>query len=206
MSQTQQQHDQTQDDNQHPTRIQCKYHDCSEHGYKWAFHHGKYCSNTCETKHRGHQAIKDWRRSHTRCFTCMRRLKTIEPAKPDFEFTERGHGWTRREDGEFKLEFYDQSVTADAACGWQYRTEHAGNGEKRRFGMIVTGVICSSCGNTEHSHHETILADRDAIGRLVTLLMELDGWRVDPHVLHREYEKERDIDLAAGRAVSETEE
>lgn len=201
--QIQQQHDQTQDDNQHPTRIQCKYHDCSEHGYNWEFHHGKYCSNVCETKHRGRRALKDCRYDHTRCFTCLRPLKSIEPPKPDWEFTENGHGWTRGDDGEFTLEYYDQTVTQSAAVGWQYRTEYAGDGEKQRFGMIVTGVICESCGNTDHSHHEACLADRTAIGRLVTLLLDLDDWRVDPHRLHREYEATRDIDLAAGRAVTE---
>lgn len=195
-----------QQDDQRDPRVECQYHECAEHGRTWEFHHGKYCRTRCEVKARGRRALRSCRYDHTLCFTCLRPLKSIEPPKPDFEFTERGHEWTRGEDGEPTLEYYSQEVTRDAACGWQYRTQWAGNGEKHRFGMIVTGVICSNCGNTDHSHHEACLADRDAIGRLVTRLYDADDYTVtSEHELHREYEATRDIDLAVGRAVSEDE-
>lgn len=201
-----QQHEQQRDTETQPARVECRYHGCSEHGNKWEFRDGKYCGTECETKARGREALKSCRYDHTLCFTCLQPMKDIEPPKPDFEFVENGHGWTRDEEtGEPTLEYYSQTVTADAACGWQHRTQWTDDGEKQRFGLIVTGVICGACGNTDHSHHEACLADRDAIGRLVSLLVELDDWSVDVHTLHREYENTRDVDLAVGRGASEDE-
>lgn len=183
-----------------PPTVECRAPDCTTLDKKWTFHHGKFCSTECETKHAGREAISQFKFDHTRCFTCFRQLKEIEPPKPDFEFTERGHGWTLDDEGEPTLEFYSQEQTRDAACGFQYPTEHAGTGEKTRPHQIVTGTICGYCGNTDHTDHYATLADRAAIGRLASLLAAEDDLVIDVHELHRVYEATQDVDLAAGIA------
>jgi len=184
-----------------PTSIECKYPDCDEFGNVWEFRHGKYCSSECDTRHEGRQALNEIRYDHRRCFTCFRELKTVNPPKPDFEFTKNGHGWTFTEDGEPTLQYYSQEVTRKAAIGFQFRTEHATIGEKQRGDRVVTGTICLRCGNTEPTDHLPLLSNRDAIGRLVTLLSADDDAKIDPHALHREYDRANDLDLAVGRAL-----
>lgn len=181
--------------------VECKHPECDSHGRKWEFHHGKFCSTECETRHEGRQAIKHLKFDHRRCFTCFQRLKTVNPPKPDFEFTKNGHGWTFGEDSEPTLQYFDQSESQRAAVGYQFPTEHAGKGEKQRADRVITGTICDHCGNTAHTHHDTTLADREAIGRLVSLLLEDDDVTIDPETLHREYRETEDIELAVGRAL-----
>jgi len=181
--------------------VECRYHDCDAIGRKWELHHGKFCSNVCELKHRGHEALSRIIYDHTRCLTCFRQLKTINEPKPDFEFTENGHGWTIDEDGNPTLEYYDQEVTRQAACGFQFLTEFADKGEKAHGDRVITGTICDHCGNTDHTHHDTALADREAIGRLVALLADEDDLVVDVHELHRVYERHPDLELAVGIAL-----
>lgn len=180
---------------------ECKYPGCNETGYHGHFHHGKYCSNECETKHEGREALARFKYNHTICFTCFRELKEIEPPKPDFEFVERGHGWTRNADGEITLQFYNQEVTREAACGFEHPTRYADTGEKERPNQIITGTICGHCGNTDHTDHYPLLAGRASIGRLVALLNGKDDVAFDIETLHRVYEATEAIDLAVGEAL-----
>jgi len=184
--------------------VECNGPDCHELGRKWEFRHGKFCSTLCELKQRGRDALARVVYDHTRCCSCFRELKTINPPKPDFEFTERGHGWTIDEEtGEPTLQFYSQEVTRDASIGFQFLTENAGKGEKARDDRVITGTICSRCGNTDHTHHDTTLADRAAIGRLVSLLGTEDDLVIDEHELHRFYERRPDLKLAVGIALQD---
>jgi len=185
-----------------PTTTECKHPGCDEFGYHGHFHHGKYCSTRCEVRHEGRQTLASLTFDHCRCVTCFRRLKTVTSPKPDFEFVERGHGWTFDEDGNSTLEYYSQEITRDAATGYQDLTKNAEKGEKQRGDAVITGTICQRCGNTDHTHHEPTLADRAAIGRLVALLEgDDDVDAINMETLHREYERTDDLQLAVGRAL-----
>lgn len=181
--------------------VECKYPDCGILGRQWEFHHGRFCSRGCETRNAGRDALSGIQFDHKLCFTCFRILKEVEPAKPDFEFTERGHGWTLDEDGEPRLQYYSQEVTRDAATGFQYLTKYAGKGEKERDDMVITGTICDHCGNTDHRHHISDLADESAIERLVTLLDDRSEESIDAETLRVVYAYTKDIDLAVGSAI-----
>jgi len=192
-----------------PTR-ECKHPNCSTIGRVWEFHHGKFCSNECETRQNAREAVlASIEYDHTVCYTCFRTLKRLIEPKPDFEFTERGHGWTLDEDGEPTLVFYSQEITRQAAEGRQYLTPPAGKGEKQRRANVgqgltdevVTGTICEACGQTDHREHHALLAGRKAIGRLVTRIQTLKDTSVDPHRLHREHATHGDVELAVGRAL-----
>jgi hypothetical protein len=185
------------------TIIECRHPDCTEHGHKWEFHHGKYCSNACEVRHEGREHLEGILYDHRRCFSCFRRLKTVNPPKPDFEFTKDGHAWTKDEDGELTLKYYSQEITRQAATGFQFLTQAATKGEKQHGERVITGTICDACGNCDHTHHDPALADRAAIGRLVDLLAAADDVVFDIQILHREYEATEDIELAVGRALAD---
>lgn len=184
--------------------IQCNAPACETFGKRGTFRHGLYCSDECVVRDDGFQALKSIRFDHRVCFSCFRTLKTVEDPKPDFEFNERGHGWTLDvESGEFSLEFYSQEVSRDAACGFQHLTPNAGKGEKQHGERVITGTICERCGNTDHKAHHRVLSDRGAVGRLVSLLVEIDDeeLEVSPETIHREYAKGEPLNLAVGRAV-----
>ena len=121
---------------------------------------GSFCSTAC---HRAHKRAKQAGRileilehDHRFCKTCGRQLKTVD--KPDTtlvvgpcEHQEWGHA-------------------KDVLVGYQYRTEHADQGE---ISMdvdeagdrpivergVATGTVCR-CGNTAHQHGEAIIRDR----------------------------------------------
>ncbi|WP_135807344.1 hypothetical protein [Halorussus marinus] len=186
---------------QSPTTVECKHPECSEIGNHWEFRHGSYCSTDCELRHEGRQVLRKLMYDHCRCFTCFRELKTVNPPKPDFEFTEDGHGWTLDENGDPTLQYYSQEVTRSAATGFQFLTENAGKGEKQRGDTVITGTICSKCGNTDHAHHDPVLAGRQAIGRLAALLDGDDDVVFDAEVLHRVYQRRDDLLLAVGLAL-----
>lgn len=183
------------------TTVECQSPDCEELGRHWEFRDGRYCSTDCEHRHDGRDVLRKLMYDHCRCFTCFRELKTINPPKPDFEFTENGHGWTLDDDGNPRLQYYSQEVTRSAATGFQFSTEHSTKGEKQRGETVVTGTICNQCGNTDHTHHDPVLADRSAIGRLVALLDSAADVAFDAETLHRVYEATGDLDLAVGRAL-----
>jgi len=183
------------------TSIECKYPDCDKFGKVWEFRDGKYCSSECDVRHQGRQELNDLKHDHRLCYTCFRVLKTINPPKPDFEFIENGHGWTFDEDGNPTLQYYSQEVTRTAATGFQFRTEHATIGQKQRGDQVTGGTICRRCGNTDHTAHLPVLADRASIGRLVNHLAASEDTEIDPHILHREYDRHYDLDLAVGRAL-----
>jgi hypothetical protein len=130
-------------------------------------------------------------------------MKTVNPPKPDVEFTKNGHGWTKDEDGEFTLKYYSQELTRQAATGFQFLTLHATKGEKQHGERVIRGTICDACGNCDQRHHDPALADRAAIGRLVDLLAASDDVVFDIQTLHREYEATEDIELAVGRALAD---
>jgi len=186
--------------------VECNYPSCDNFGKVWEFHHGKYCSNECETRHDGRKAIAGFLYDHCICATCFSTLKTISPSKPDFEFTANGHGWTRDEDGNRTLVFFDQEETRQAAIGFQDLTPYATKGEKqvRDSDHVITGTICDHCGNTDHTHHDTILASAGAIERLIGLLSDEDDTEFNPVELCRVYSAERDLDLAVGKALLDT--
>ena len=184
------------------TTVECKHPECDTLGNHWEFRHGRYCSTDCETRHDGRRALRSLIYDHCRCYTCFRELKTVNPPKPDWEFTENGHGWTIDEDGTPTLEYYDQTHSRDAAVGFQFPTEHSTKGEKQRGETVVTGTICRACGNTDHTHHDPILADRQAVGRLVSLLDQDDDVAFETETLHRVYDRTQDLELAVGRALS----
>jgi hypothetical protein len=181
--------------------VECRYPECETLGKRWTFHHGKYCSNDCEHRHDGRKVLRKLMYNHCRCYTCFRELKTINPPKPDFEFTENGYGWTLDENGDPRLQYYSQEITRQAATGFQFLTEHSTKGEKQRGDAVITGTICNRCGNTDHTHHDETLADRAAIGRLVTLLNAEDNVVFDTEILHRVYDRTTDLDLAVGTAL-----
>ncbi|WP_209019671.1 hypothetical protein [Halorussus marinus] len=170
-------------------------------GNYWEFRHGDYCSTTCEIKHDGRKQLRKLMYDHCRCYSCFRELKTINPPKPDWEFDERDYGWTLDENGDPTLEFYDQTHSRSAAVGFQFDTEYATKGEKQRGELVITSTICQACGNTDHSHHDPVLADRDAVGRLVSLLDQYDDVVFDAETLHREYKHSEDVELAVGEAL-----
>jgi hypothetical protein len=183
--------------------VECQHPECQDLGKHWEFQSG-YCSNKCETKAEGRETLEKLIYDHKRCFTCFRQLKTINPPKPDFEFTKNGHGWTRDEDGEVTLQYYSQEVTRQAATGFQFLTSDAAKGEKQRDDRVITGTICDACGNTDHTHHDPIIAGRSAIGRLAILLAGDDEVVFDVETLHREYADTDDLELAVGRAVDDS--
>jgi len=183
------------------TTVECHYPECDTLGNYWEFRDGRYCSTDCELRHDGRQQLRALKYDHRRCFTCFRRLKTVNPPKPDFEFTEDGHGWTVDDNGDPRLEYYSQEVSKQAATGFQFPTEHARKGEKQRGDHVVTGTICDRCGNTDHKHHDPALADREAVGRLAALLDDIDDITVSPETLHRAYAAHGDLDLAVGHAL-----
>lgn len=189
--------------NQTTTTVECRYPNCDTVGKHWKFRDGRYCSTDCDVRHDGLVILRTLKYDHCHCFTCFRELKTVNPPKPDFEFTEKGHAWTRDEDGNPSLEFYDQEVSRQAAVGFQFPTEHSTTGEKQRGEAVVTGTICNRCGNTDHTHHDQTLADHEAIARLARLLGVRDDIVVDPEGLHREYAHTQDLPLAVGRALSD---
>lgn len=184
-----------------PSTVECQHPDCDAVGRAWQF--DEYCTSECEVRHKGREVLEQFLYDHTRCFTCFRQLKTINPPKPDFEFTAKGHGWTMDEDGEPTLEFYSQETTRQAATGFQFLTEHSAKGEKQRSDRVITGTICDACGNTDHTHHDTALASRRAICRLVALLNDEDDVTFGAGTLHREYWRTQDIELAVGRALTD---
>lgn len=186
--------------NEQTTLLECKYPDCDEFGHVWEFQE-KYCSNKCEVRHDGREALAHLMYDHCRCFTCFREIKTLNPPKPDFEFDEVGYAWTRDEDGEPTLERYSQEETRTAAVGFQFLTRFATKGEKQVGNMVGWGTICDNCGNTQHTAHDPTLTDREDIARLVELLLEDDDVSIDIETVHREYEETNDIDLAVGRAL-----
>jgi hypothetical protein len=192
----------TTNSNPSPTTVECNHPECDTLGNNWEFHHGKYCSNKCETRHAGRKQLRSLIYDHTLCLTCFRTLKTVNPPKPDWEFDERGHGWTIDENGEQTLEYYDQTQSRSAAVGFQFGTEHATKGEKQRGDAVITGTICQQCGNTDHKHHDPALADRTAVGRLATLLDQDDDVVFDAEALHRVYAHTGDLELAVGRALT----
>lgn len=182
--------------------VECRAPGCETAGREWNFHHGKYCSNECETRAAGREAIAEYLYSHTVCGTCFRDLKEIEEPKPEraFEFTTTG--WTYDDRGRVRLQYIDQTESRAAAIGFQYRTENGSIGEKQRSRRVVTGTVCNRCGNTDHWHHEPLLSDPADIERLADRLDDA----VDPHRLHVEYIETKDIDLAAGRALEDDDE
>lgn len=183
--------------------VECKHPDCTELGKVWEFHHGKYCCNRCEIRHDGRQAISQWKYDHSVCATCWRTLKTFNPAPPESEFDEDGWGWTRDDQGRITLEQYGQQHTADAACGFEYPTPSADFGEKERNRWIYTGIICV-CGQTQHTCHDPVIADSDAIDRLIARFRGSDDWTVEADTLHTEYrDSDGDLELAVGKAVAE---
>jgi len=182
--------------------IECKFPKCDNIGKRWEYHHGRYCSNECDTRHDGWEVLSQLRFDHTRCFTCFSEIKTINPPKPDFEFTEKGHAWTLDEDGEPTLQYYSQEVTRSAAVGFQFLTEDATKGEKQQGNRVITATICAHCGNTDHTGHVPVLTDRDSLGRLVNILASEEDVAFDIETLHREYEAMHDPDLALGRALT----
>jgi hypothetical protein len=192
-----------------PTR-ECKHPNCSTIGRVWEFHHGKFCSNECETRQDAREAgLADFERDHAVCYTCFRTLKRLIEPKDDFKFDERGHGWTLDEDGEPTLVFYSQEITRQAATGREYLEPPAGKGEKQLWAnatqeltdTVVTGTICEACGQTDHREHDPLLAGRQAIGRLVARIEDLEDTSVDVHRLHREHATHGDVELAVGRAL-----
>jgi len=187
--------------------VECTYPDCDNFGQIWEFRDGKYCSTECETRHDGREAIAQLLYDHCICATCFSTLKTNSPSKPDFEFTANGHGWTRDEEGNLSLEYYDQEQTRQAAVGFQHLTPDATKGEKqaRDSDRVITGTICDHCGNTDHTHHDTILATREAIARLIEALLEDDDIDIRPTELHRVYDHTHDLDLAVGTALLDDE-
>jgi len=192
-----------------PTR-ECRHPNCSTIGHIWEFHHGKFCSNECETRQDARDAgLANLERDHTVCYTCFRTLKRLIEPKDDFKFDERGHGWTLDEDGEPTLVFYSQEITRQAATGREYLTHTATKGEKQRRANagqdltdeVTTGTICEACGQTDHRGHDPLLAGREAIGRLVGRIQDLEDTSVDVHRLHREHAAHGDVELAVGRAL-----
>lgn len=187
---------------QNAVTVECKYPDCNEHGNVWEFHHGDYCSNKCELKHRGLEAIAPLKFDHTYCFTCLTQLKEIEPPKPDHAFDESGTGWAWDEDEEWwTVERYGQETTREAAVGFQYTTPDAGYGEKESTQSVITGTICDYCGNTDHTAHVPLLAEgHETVGRVVDLL---DDVVFSVQEFHREYVESGDLELALGRSISD---
>lgn len=187
------------------TAVECRYPGCDAVGRKWEFE--EFCTTKCETKHEGYRTLASIRFDHCICATCFTDLKTTNPPKPDFEFVENGHGWTRDRDGTVRLQFYSQEETRRAATGFQFLTPSAGKGEKQARATdgvrdrVITGTICDDCGNTDHTHHDPALATRSAIGRLVTRLDGRDDLVVDAEQLHRVYDRTGDLDLAVGESL-----
>ena len=185
--------------------VECKFPDCDTVDPIWKFHHGKYCSTECELRHDGQKALAPWKYSHTRCFTCLNRLKEIEPPKPDSQFVETGTGWAWDEEfGCFTLERYDQEVTRTCAVGYQHLTPEAGVGEKDVGPKVATGAVCDVCGNTDHTAHHSFLVDtHPTAGRIADYLQEESDRTFCIQTLHRAYAETDDLELAVGKAIDD---
>lgn len=192
--------------------VECRGPQCKSVGRVRHFHHGKFCSNECEYRHRGRQALAALKYSHTVCFSCFSELKTIVSPKPDLEFRESGSELTYNAD-EDRIEVlrYGQEITRESACGYQYRTPQATIDEKPAKHGMITGTICAECGSASHAEHIALLPElvgTDAhrlAGHIVNYLADdetdNDGDTPNPETLHRVYRATGNIEQAAGAAL-----
>lgn len=110
---------------------------------------GSFCSTGCYDRHRARKRARDIlatiRKDHRFCGTCFRQTKEVERPPSD--------RWG----------------LPDCVIGFEYRTEHADEGEKTvatdEYGhetLVGHGIVCE-CGNTQHFQTEQILRDRFAL-------------------------------------------
>lgn len=126
---------------------------------------GSFCSTACYDTHRARKRARDIlatiRKDHRFCGTCFRRTKEIEHPPSD--------RWG----------------LPDCVVGFEYRTEHADEGEKTvatdEYGhesLVGHGLICE-CGNTKHSQAEVILRNRFSLELGYWLLEAVDDLRAE---------------------------
>jgi len=181
---------------------ECEHPNCDDVNQIWEMHHGKYCSNDCEVKHAGRQALGGLKFDHTHCFTCGSQLKEIAPPKPDHAFDVTGTGWTWDFEHDcWSLIRYDQEESRKSAVGFEHKTPNAGFGEKEHNERTVTGTVCDNCGNTDHTAHVPYLVETHTAAGFVSSYLIEEEVEFCVETLHREYVETEDIELATGRAL-----
>lgn len=188
-----------------PSVVECHGPECKRAGPTWQFHHGVFCSDECEARAKGRQALSDLRSSHAHCFTCFAQLKDIEDPKPDWEFTEKGVELTyNAEDDYLEWVQYRQEHTRKAACGYQDLRPEADIGSKTvaQGRKTISAAVCGECGNTQHYQHIAMIADGHRTAALTAAyLNDEDEHEFDTELLHRRYVATGDIELATGEAI-----
>lgn len=129
---------------------------------------GSFCSTACFDRHKQRKHARDIlatiRKDHRFCGTCFRQTKEVE--KPPSE------RWG----------------LPDCVIGFEYRTEHADEGEKTvatdEYGhesLVGFGQTCE-CGNTQHAQAEPIIRDRFALELAYWLLEAVSELRAEGKV------------------------
>lgn len=130
-----------------------------------------YCSATCYYRHQGAKAVRHIEHDHTRCATCFRPVKSLEPPPEHTSVTVP----PAEHDGA-------PQHTSDVLIGYQYPTEYTevavdertrNGGDRPRDRLPHTRWACS-CGAVDTRHHYRELAAVDPRKTLRNFAMVLD--------------------------------
>lgn len=147
---------------QHQEHWECDY--CGENRPSHSFFNGAMCSEECERLDRADTLLNILEHDHRLCYSCGRRLKTIE--RPP-ETTTLVIGPVRHD--------AVPNTAKDVLVGYEYPTEHASHGEisldvvddpevdgRPMSDRVGHGVTCS-CGATDHRDADPTIRDRYAL-------------------------------------------
>jgi len=119
------------------TVLTCEYSECENEGEKWQFTDGRFCSTECKNRDDAGSIYNLLKHDHRYCFSCLSQLKEV--SRPTDEQLRKVQG----------------KHSAEAICGFQYRTPNADTGEITiRADVIDTvakGTVCGNCGTTDHT-------------------------------------------------------
>jgi len=153
----------------------------------------EYCSRECLDKNRAESVYNLLKYDHRFCFGCFAKLKEVE--KPT----------------DTQLQKIDGQQSTEAVVGFQYRTEHADNGEKTiKPGVIdtvATGIVCGECGTTDHT--DGFQRDFTPIEAAKRLRKRVDetreegqhGYEFDTATFVEAWNETKDWELALGAAL-----
>lgn len=178
-----------------PSTVECRNPACDDHGPRWEYIEGEFCSHHCRIEARGHKALAPIRHDHRYCFTCGSQLKRV------YRPTERGRGLANARAA--KLQVYTKPP--DVLDGWQSRTPEATVGEKSHGDHVTTGTVCRTCGNTTPNQLTAELFAADPEGyahRLLDVLEREAETTVDRERFEEAFDGER-LAYAVGQSVED---